>query len=908
MTLGILLLLTLLALGFSSSQLTESQAARNYHYAAKAEEIALGGLETAIGVLREDAQDNHFDHLLERWAIYYTLSSGTTDDGFAGDDEDKDADLSDFDEFQYKVDETGVFRDPSARRDPWKDDPEPDSRWIEVRAVDPGSGEERVVGRYAVCIEDESAKVNLNTAGNPDMESVTSWRHRQHMGFSTAEIDLGIIFETLGDLFDSVLDDVSRYPYNVSRQTALDVVAYRYGWRRGFDKPFPGQPDRDDNNTSQMETVLRQDGNGIDDDADRLIDETSGEDPLNRPEEDDEPGEFGPYDPMQLAAPGLVLPGSGSSDGTTGILYDDTPFLTVPQLKLMKSVIDPSSYAIRDKSYKSPYPPRDRQYRSLAPYITVYSQDMNRFSNRDVGRGDSRGSVYWMIRENIGRWLEEGDRAGNPAVGASEVYDFLDLLKRQGVAFRSTNDDVLRRIAVNIYDFCDADWFPTPYRTGGGQFMLGVEPTVYLNEVYPTPPDAPGSELPAPIEGWVLDWGEYIEIWNPYDVPLDVARYSVTIDSSGPQAIGSMDIRTSTIIPPRRFFLIGDTRGYVQNQGNTGLQGEQSDLPGRPEGCDAYAPLKLDSSLDMTLEMRIDASHVRVVEEHNNMPTGNQFDSAQKNDPREPTWALRQPTPRALNAGLTAPGDVYTHFYMPGVRVHGRKATAPTEATLFHAGALSNIGELGMVYRGEPWTSLDFTMDSPTSGNRDDANLLDLVTLPYPYAYAGPVALSDRVPARQYVPGRININTAPPEILLGLNWDSMFEELNSYGLRLSSGLRFSMIDYILEHRPYPNLANLAKVIADFPPLRNQPEGAKEAFLRYNANLITTKSSVFKITVLAQAFGRQGEVLATRKLEAIVDRGFTPGSFGRPDEVKPPREDQRRAETARVLHFCWVTED
>jgi len=98
LTLGILLLLTLLALAFSSSQLTESQAARNFYYAAKAEELARGGLDTAIAVLRQDAMLNPddpssaSDGLFERWAIYYQGN-----DGFAGDDDD-DADLSDYDE------------------------------------------------------------------------------------------------------------------------------------------------------------------------------------------------------------------------------------------------------------------------------------------------------------------------------------------------------------------------------------------------------------------------------------------------------------------------------------------------------------------------------------------------------------------------------------------------------------------------------------------------------------------------------------------------------------------------------------------------------------------------------------------------------------------------------------------
>jgi hypothetical protein len=150
LTLGILLLLTLLALSFSSSQLTENEAAQNFHYAARAEEMALGGLETAVAVLRKDAaRDRRYqgnppgerpnsDDLFERWAIYYT-----GDNGFACKDtakEDEAADLSDYDEFLYRVDERGRL-DLTGMKDPWKDPPELDSRWIEVVAEDPVTGD-----------------------------------------------------------------------------------------------------------------------------------------------------------------------------------------------------------------------------------------------------------------------------------------------------------------------------------------------------------------------------------------------------------------------------------------------------------------------------------------------------------------------------------------------------------------------------------------------------------------------------------------------------------------------------------------------------------------------------------------------------------------------------------------------
>ena len=312
----------------------------------------------------------------------------------------------------------------------------------------------------------------------------------------------------------------------------------------------------------------------------------------------------------------------------------------------------------------------------------------------------------------------------------------------------------------------------------------------------------------------------------------------------------------------------------------------------------------------MVLELRLDASHVRVVEEYSDrtvrIPTGTQNTTAQKDDPRVMQWGTRSPTPGSLNASLSAQGNVYSHFYMPGVRVRARSNLPPDIDTLSHAGGLSNIGELGMVHRGDMWESLNFT---EAGKYPDDVKLLDLLTLPYPYEHDGLQQYANqKTPSPHVLPGRININTAPPEILLGLNWDPMFEELASYGLRVASGLRLSMIEYLVSNRPYENLAHLAEVMARFPPFLNAPEGAQEAFLRYNANLITTKSSVFKVTVLAEAFDRRRAVVASRKLEAVVDRGHTPGSLGRPGEDKPTSRERSRAETARVLYFQWVAGD
>ncbi|MDP2895379.1 MAG: hypothetical protein Q8Q12_02320 [bacterium] len=886
LTLGILLLLTLLALSFSSSQLTENQAARNFYYAAKAEEIALGGLDTAISVLKADSKANSYDHLLERWAIYYTK-----DDGFAGGDS-EDADLSDFDELEYGLEKKGHnFLDFSARRDPWEQ-PTADSRWIMVAIVDPATGEKRLAGRFAVCIEDENAKVNTNTAGNPDPQTL-SWEHRQNMGFTTAEVNLGAVFEGLGNLFGKVFSDPCRYPHGLDSRTAHDIVAYRYGWRpsaSGDDGIVPGLRG-DDNSTERMPPFLRQNQNGIDDDGDGQIDEPG--------EETDEPGEFDPYEPTESRGPGQLLAGEICPPGTTGLMGDDTPFLTVSHIKMAESRWLAKEYAIPEKNHDPPYP-KDRLYRCLLPYVTVYSHDPNRYTAEDIGYGDPSAAPLWASRENIARWFS----------GPSQVRRFLNDV---GLSYHGgqTRDRAIRQIAVNLYDFLDPDWYPTQYGD-----IVGIEPTAYLNEIEPNPPIVPGPQLGFPPEVTVEDYGEFIELWNPYDIPIDVANYYVTIDeSAGPQRIGPMAV-ASTVVSRRSFFVIGDTLGEVRRQGGV----DEMTLPPFPLGCQAYAPINLDPPFaDIYLEMEgPDGRRIRA-ETHYPVPFSPPYDvSLQKDDPRVGwDWKVGPPTPGRVNATVSAGEDVYSSFYAPGIRTRVRDPSfnPSNPDCLKLAGGLSSIGELGMVHRAERWQTLNFT-GQPMYANPADAWLLDLLTLPYQYRLKAPSAVGDPVPARENIPGRININTAPPEVLLGLNWDGMIEELDHYyGLRVNPALRYPIIQRILERRTAGGYRSLAEVAADianffdrFPSLGSAPEAAREAFMRYNVNLITTRSNIFKITVLAQAFDRKENVAATRRLEAIVDRGYTLGSFPPLNPDSPTPTEKARAEAVRTLYFRWITDD
>ena len=71
-----------------------------------------------------------------------------------------------------------------------------------------------------------------------------------------------------------------------------------------------------------------------------------------------------------------------------------------------------------------------------------------------------------------------------------------------------------------------------------------------------------------------------------------------------------------------------------------------------------------------------------------------------------------------------------------------------------------------------------------------------------------------------------------------------------------------------------------------------------------SNLLTTKSNVFKIIVVAQAYDRKFAPAAERKLEVIVDRGYNidPSATGYSQEARD------KAKQVRILSYRWITEE
>lgn len=142
-------------------------------------------------------------------------------------------------------------------------------------------------------------------------------------------------------------------------------------------------------------------------------------------------------------------------------------------------------------------------WEALSPYLTVFSVSFAAFELPEQDRSD--------------------EVLGFPQVDPNTATpDMLfDALRYR---FPDAPESLLAQFAVNIVDYRDADSVPTEWRLNGRTY-LGYEMTPYINEVC-------SDVASLDSEG---DDGQFIELYNPYPVPMDVNGWR--IEGAGPQIL-----------------------------------------------------------------------------------------------------------------------------------------------------------------------------------------------------------------------------------------------------------------------------------------------------------------------------------------------------------------------------------
>lgn len=217
MVLTVLTVLSILSATFATFIGLESQSGAISVGQTQSDMLAQSALQHAYGLLREDYYNSSaYDDYSESWAQTFKPKKG-----------------------DQAVDMDGTHGDKTHM-----------SRWIYVRDAN-----DRIIGRYAVMVEDELAKINVNTA-------TALSKKEQNEGFGTFEVML--------------TGENGKAGLPISPEAGKNILMYRYGRDQK-----PGQANVDDNlNASQYSS------DEIDNNANLLVDE--------RDEGVDEPEEYNP--------------------------------------------------------------------------------------------------------------------------------------------------------------------------------------------------------------------------------------------------------------------------------------------------------------------------------------------------------------------------------------------------------------------------------------------------------------------------------------------------------------------------------------------------------------------------------------------------------------------------------------
>ena len=238
LTMGILLLVTLMAVGFFSTQNIESKASRNYSHSVVAEEMAQAAFVRAMSMLLEDrdttnaaSEFKRYDALTEPWGPRYP--GGNTH------------------AFSYQSGE-GMDIDPTIEGSVAGND-------LDARQVLVTDATGKPIGAFYVLIMPENSKININTAGNR-----TAWASLGTTAFDG--------YTPYAISLDSFLAAISSTTIDDQR-----VLNWRWSGDPGDNGAGPGADGTDDNNDNPY---LEQDK--IDNNSDGQIDEAGEgtDDPL----------------------------------------------------------------------------------------------------------------------------------------------------------------------------------------------------------------------------------------------------------------------------------------------------------------------------------------------------------------------------------------------------------------------------------------------------------------------------------------------------------------------------------------------------------------------------------------------------------------------------------------------------
>ncbi len=519
-----------------------------------------------------------------------------------------------------------------------------------------------------IVAEDESGKLNINAAGwYIDTESRAAWRAEQKQTavgdarfmnrdtprrairprrLDPKDIDgITMMRSDVGGGARSEPDEVlMTSPVDLDLTLALaamltgsgvatDVEAARLAqaiieYRYGPDKR-PGRAGVDDNFNSIRSKSARPAMDGLDNDGDGVIDNpeerwlavlSNGWDDNGDGVVDDE-GEALERNGLDDDRDGMVdEDGEGIDDPAEFVSDprlppngDDRPFLRVEDLKKVPGMTDEIYQVLKDR-------------------VTVLS------GSSDVVVTEAMKKA---ATANLRGGVDDVEEVPMVAINSATVLEIETHLNR---FFPQWPAGLARQFAANIVDARDADRIPTLIPGLDGEPVLGIERTPYINEVW-------SDSITLPEDG---DDGQFVELFNPYDTPMDVAGWRLMTGTSVVTLQGQ--------IAPGGFLVVTDDA--------TGARPEPAGMnrPGYGSLYDIFGVVGNNSTrrvLDVIFfDIPDDAGEIRLVDAQGHLIdrfvySGGLMDGAirsfQRNDPRVRVAERAAPTPLERNANWAPP-------------------------------------------------------------------------------------------------------------------------------------------------------------------------------------------------------------------------------------------------------------
>ncbi|MDR4498594.1 MAG: lamin tail domain-containing protein [Candidatus Scalindua sp.] len=682
-----------------------------------------------------------------------------------------------------------------------------DSKWIYFPAT-ASTSDVRLPGklraRYAILItDDREARININVTGNKAGSGNT---HTSNEGWSTFEIDLSRLIEQAPGLNSTDGDTIASDIIDKKLGTDLKPGTSTVNDNSGI-IPNP-QTDGVDNDGDWVLASHDSNNNRIPDSGETNVDEAD--------ETTDEPTEYNPVFP------------SG----------DDRPFGFLSEAEIMCS----STYTSRLEIICNNRGVSQSDQTSLNEWFTTCSADtiVSPAFQLDGGTSTTMLNVNALI-------TNEGAYTDTVMYHSDKKVEMItDVFESGGITGSSGTQGYVERhqLAVNTIDFIDSDSVVTRYDDGTDVYY-GVEKTPCINEVE-------AEVNPAVASGM----GKFIELFNPYDISLNITNWRIefgatTITITGPS------------IPAQGYYVIADhASAYQVNfsyQG--GAAADQYDV-----GVNNLTP----NGEVITLK----DNNSNIVQVTNYGQADSTTNTRQLNDPR-PTPLMDADGTTNINASIpwrwtTIPetaGEKNSSFN-PTIGGDGWENTTPTWPLSFLVAnrIFSNKGYLGFIHTGRQWSS--FKVDQFITY----PNVLEYLTITDPSMDGidndgdGDIDSADTgsqngdINGKEYrIPGLINVNTAPSEVLQSLpNIDST----------IANAIE-SSID-----KPFTSIGDLVDDVSQITGTGNKWD--REKRFRSISNLITTRSNVFTVYITTQICNEsETDIFSEKKLLAIVDRSLDP---------------------------------